>query len=148
MKELMLIFLCIILASCASFDIAEPITPESGWPYKAVEVDSLQPVLSWEPEFEGAADLIIFKGPYTENGYLCCGEQSELQGLLYIEKNIEATEHKLKVELEPNRTYFWAVRSSKESEESEWSNYEYFAFYGIAWSFSSDQFFKFKTPSN
>lgn len=149
MKHFVLILLCVFVVSCASFDVAKPLSPESGWPHKAAEVESLQPILKWEPEFAGPADIIIFEGPYTSSGYLCCGEQSKPLKLLYIEEKINTTEHKVKFPLEPNRSYFWAVRESGKAEaESEWSNYEYFAFYGIAYAFFWDQLFKFKTPAN
>jgi len=149
LKQFVLIISCLFIVSCASFDVATPISPESGWPHKVVEVESFQPVLSWNPDFEGPADLILFEGPYTDNGYLFGGEQSKPQKMLYIEENINSTEHKVKFPLEPNRSYFWAVRdSSIEEGESEWSNYEYFAFYGIAYAAFWDQLFKFKTPGN
>ena len=149
MKALLLISLCSIFAGCASYDVAKPISPESGWDFNVAEVDSLQPVLSWEPEFEGDADLVIFKGPYTKCGFLCYQLANNPEEVLYVETNIPKPEHKVKVELEPERVYSWAVRPSQNNDkEKEWSNYEYFAFYGIAFTFSSNLLFKFKTPDN
>ena len=148
MNKILVLVCFLAVSGCASFDLAEPISPESGWPHKVSEVESLQPILKWEPEFDGPADLILLNGAYTSNGYLLGGDQSRPESVLYLESKIIGNEHKVKVTLEPNRSYFWAVRPHSEKDDDEWSNYEYFAFYGIGYAFFVDQPFVFKTPSN
>ena len=139
-------FACLLATSCASFNLAKPISPSTGWPHKFVEVDSLQPVITWDQKFEGNADFILFEGPYTEDNHIFFGRQSEHGNVVYVEKNISGGRHHIIQLLKPNRAYFWAVRASTEAEiESEWSNYNYFSF--SASSNFRDELFRFKTPS-
>jgi hypothetical protein len=143
-----LVFSILIISGCATFDVAKPVYPESGWPHKFVVVDSLQPVISWDQKFDGAVDFILFEGPYTEDDHVCCGKQSTPGNVLYVEKDINDTKHKVKIELEPNRGYFWAIRKIGAAEkEEDWSSYNYFAFYGVAWTYYRGELFKFRTPS-
>ncbi|MDX1451865.1 MAG: hypothetical protein R3183_04860 [Oleiphilaceae bacterium] len=145
--KIVLLAIVLGISGCASYDIAKPLNPDSGWPHKLTEVESLTPTLEWAPDFDGPADLILFEGAYTSNGYLMGGEQSEPKSIVYVESKIEGNKHKVKQQLEPNRSYFWAVRPHSESAGNDWSNYEYFAFYGIAFAYFIDQLFIFKTPN-
>ena len=149
MKYGLILFISILVMGCTSFDVAKPIEPEfSSW--SSIKVDSLSPTLKWEQKFEGHADFILIEGDEVVDfitGAIPGSNMLHNAKVLYIEKNIVGATHKIKMELKSNRYYFWAVRKHQEEGKTEdWSNYDYFHFFGIGYSYASDQLFEFHTP--
>lgn len=149
MKYGLILFISILVTACTSFDVAKPLYPDySTW--TSVEVDSLRPTLRWEQKFEGQADLLLIEGDEVVEfitGPMSGGNMAHQAKVLYIEENIIEASHTVKMDLKPNRYYFWAVREHQgESDSGEWSNFDYFLFYGIGFSYASDRFFGFHTP--
>jgi hypothetical protein len=149
LKYALIFVMTILVIGCTSFDVAKPIEPEySAW--KSIEVDSLRPTLRWEQKFDGHADLILIVGDEVVDfitGAIPGGNMLHNAKVLYIEENIVDATHQVKMDLKSNNYYFWAVRKhQKEGETEDWSNYDYFLFFGIGYSYASDQLFGFHTP--
>jgi hypothetical protein len=146
-----LLFLFLFLGSCAFYHYAKPIYPDSGWPLRVKMVDSLEPTLSWEPEFEGPYDIVILEGydvmEFSKDYAVMLGMTLGKCTKYYTAQNLAGKSHKITKKLKPNKVYYWVVKQHSDNNSFEWSKYSYFAFYGIGWVYYPNLLFMFGTPN-
>ncbi len=139
-----------------------------------VEVDTLSPLLEWEPGSEGdarasetsvsaesAPETPIAQAPVGE-GPICYdvaiheamnqpatwteARRRWVGARVYYRQGIAATSHRVEASLEPGRDYYWFVRTRRGDRVGPWSRYGYFLFFGVAWISGSNLPFRFRTP--
>ena len=137
-KIIVLVISLVFLNGCAFYNLAKPIEPESRFPRRISTVDTFNPELKWQPEFEGPYDLVVYELTHSDFEFNRIGLP------FYMVENQVGTSYKIPKKLNSGKVYFWAV---KPHGSDEWSKYKYFAFYGIGYSYYWDQFFRFKTKS-
>lgn len=114
-----------------------PITPvlpvSTGYSPNPI-VESLHPVLRWEPFSADPVtyDVVIYK---QYNAHLP-GEQ------VYYREGISKTEHEVEDSLKPGSKYFWSVRARRQDQVTQWAKW-HGAVYGESW---SNRLFGFETP--
>jgi hypothetical protein len=134
------------LTACTTFHSVEPIYPKVEGPRNLPFVESLQPTLKWKPSPEAESyDLIVYKPEQTK----AFGENKERNRLMkiYYRERLTDTAHKLEEPLKPDAEYYWSVRIRSGEKVSDWSRYDHRLFLVLAWSFTTDALFGFKTPS-
>lgn len=148
MKCSMLITLVILLgsASCMTFHGIEPINPKAGNPSVPHQVDSLQPILRWKPSPNPGAtyDVVIYEELVVSVAPL--NRQSQAGRVIYLRQNLTTSEHKVEEVLDPNSRYYWSVRERNNGAVSNWSKYDYSAYYCLSADYYRNSLFTFKTP--
>lgn len=134
------------LTACTTFHSVEPIDPKVAGPRNLTLVDSLQPALKWKPSTQAESyDLIVYKPGKTQ----AFGETQERERLMkvYYRERLTDTAHRLEEPLQPDAEYYWSVRIRSGDKVSEWSRYDYRMFLVLAWHFTNNALFGFRTPS-
>jgi hypothetical protein len=139
-SSLTLLILVIMVCICActtNFSGVRIIQPKIG-----SSVEDLQPVLQWEQlsQSDSAYDLIIYEGLKVKSS-----PQRMVGKTVYYRENLQATQHKVEEPLKPSQDYYWSVRVRRGNIVSNWSLYNYFAFYGLGYSSGSNLPFLFRT---
>lgn len=155
-RSLILVIIVIFLASCTTYTIygLEPVYPSRCLSTKFTKVDTLQPEFRWTPASgqNFRYDLIIWETTWEGATSDKVGKPSYLKKgkVAYYKENIQGHSHKIEVALEPDRYYFWSVRTRTEDRLSSWSGYDYTL--TLFWLIGSDVVkcddspFRFKTP--
>lgn len=139
----------IITNNCTSFTLIKPVYPEVGNPKSNPDkVESLQPVLEWEPSkyTEASFDLIVLEVLKDESFWE--GTKRSIGDTVYYKEDLKGTSHKIEVELKPDTEYYWSVRIRRGDEVSDWSRYNYEVFLLLSYTKISNSLFRFKTPNN
>ena|SRR6476661_81827 len=111
-----------------------PLLPVSTYFSPNPVVDSLHPVLRWQPYWSESVtyDVVIYK---QYDAHLP-GEQ------VYYREGISKTEHEVEDSLKPATKYFWSVRARQQDRVTSWAKWHGVA-YGESW---SNRLFGFETP--
>jgi len=135
-----------VLAGCTSFHELKPLYPDVGNPNFPTRVDSLQPTFRWEAAKESGTsyDFIIYEGIRTES--FMAGVKRAVGKEIYYRENLPQPEHRVEEPLQPDREYYWTVRTRQGDRVSAWARYDYTLFLGTAYMRAGNQPFIFKTP--
>lgn len=118
--------------------------------YRPPVIDSLKPTFRWRPVNEPQGpddryDILIHEAYRNSAVEWAIGRE------VYYRLGLDALEHTLEIQLEPDRAYYWAVRIRRdEKPTSEWSRFVYLSgctFLGSACSTVGFPFFLFITPA-
>lgn len=136
------------------------------------QVDTLSPLLEWEPSSEAdapapakpvsaasatAAPASTEAAPARAGEEPVCydvavhevarnAQQSRPGARVYSREGIAGTSHRIEAPLDPGRDYYWFVRTRRGDRVGPWSRYGYFLFLGFAWMSASNQPYRFRTP--
>lgn len=133
------------LSGCSvSYNGLKPVYPSPPISFKR-GVDSLTPTLAWEayPGQNVEYELRIFEEEVSTESTL--GLHRRYPSLVYSRSEISGTQHKVEEPLKPNHYYMWAIKPT--GDEHEWSSYDYFYFFVIAWGYGENLPYSFRTPS-
>ena len=133
-------------ASCMTFHGIEPIDPKAGNPSVPHQVESLQPTLRWKPSPNRGAtyDVVIYEERVVSVAPL--NRQRQAGRVIYLRQNLTTSEHKVEEVLEPNSRYYWSVRERNNGAVSNWSKYDYSAYYCLGAADYRNSLFTFETP--
>ena len=107
-------------------------------------VDSLQPVLRWEPSTQPGVtyDVVIYRGEVVIR------ENLHARRKVYFRAGLTETNHVVQVPLKPKTLYCWSVRLRHGSDVSPWSQAIYEnTLFGLPGS-RHTKLFMFITPEN
>jgi hypothetical protein len=121
----------VVLISCTRSTGVKPIYPEVGYHnITLIKVDSLQPTFRWKPWLGAVTyDLIIYEAITKPWSFWTGVQQQQVGREIYYREGLKETEHKIEEPLRPRTAYFWSVRIRKGQEVSDWSLYDYPAFW-------------------
>jgi hypothetical protein len=142
-RAFLLALISLALSSCTTFHGVTPIYPKAAaFTNIFPEVDSLQPTLIWEPvsEIDVTYDVVIYKAIITSAGQRMVGE------LVDYRERLSQSEYTPTPPLKLDTEYYWSVRVRKGDKVSNWSRYDYEAFFGIGHAWGANLPFRFKTP--
>ncbi|MBN8499291.1 hypothetical protein [Accumulibacter sp.] len=135
-----------LLSGCATFRGSEPIHPPAGDPRHPALVAELRPEFRWRPPVgkEFTYDLIVLRatkwssGPRTD-----CESDDEsgaegtrgsrptrwpslpLEQAAYFRAGLREATHRIDVDLAPDTSYLWSVRTRQGDRVSGWACYDY-----------------------
>lgn len=137
----------LILSSCTSFNLLEPVDPPVGNPRTTPDlVTSLRPTLSWKAADvpDCRYDVVVFEGIVSESFWE--GTQRSIGDQVYLREGLKEPRHTIEIALKPGTEYYWSVRIRNDGDVSRWSTYDYTAFLVLSYVRVSEVFFRFKTP--
>ena len=150
MRSQLLVLVLILVGfttGCTKYHGLKVLEPKPGHPVNAYQVDSLEPVLAWEPSKRANAtyDLVIYQEqkiphPGWSRTKPVPGER------VYYRENLSEAQHKVEEPLKPNTNYFWTVRERYNGSVSAWSSYSYTGYYCLASESYTNWLFNFRTP--
>jgi uncharacterized caspase-like protein len=136
-----IIFVLLTVFACTSYKggIA-PLTPAHN-----TTAGSLQPEFKWEPSQETGVtyDFAIWESDKDPKAESSSGE--EKIETVYYREGVKGTSHRIKGELNPNRIYYWAVRTRKGGKIAAWSTVQTQVFTGVSYHRRTRNF-KFVSP--
>ena len=102
------------LVACSTNYGLIPISPVAVQPDYPNLVDSLQPILEWNP-YSGpdvTYDVIIYEGVRVKRPYALLGETQLVSGkVVYYRQGLKEAQHTIEEPLKPNAEYIWSVRA-------------------------------------
>lgn len=141
MKSTLVALLLLGLLGCRNgYGPITPVSPLGTYFSPSPTVDSLRPILRWQPvPLDGVTyDIVIYKQYDTT----LSGPQ------VYYREGISATEHQVEDHLKPGTKYLWSVRMRQQDQVSPWATWHGNAYLVLAAESWSNRFFGFETPSH
>ena len=113
-----------------------PVSPLSTYMSPNPTVDSLRPILRWQPFSSDSVtyDVVIYK-QYERT---LPGER------VYYREGISNTQHQVEDSLKPDTKYLWSVRARLQDRLTPWATW-HGVWYAESW---SNRLFGFETPSH
>lgn len=129
------------ILSCTSFQSGiAPLYPDHN-----STASSLQPEFKWSalPKKGITYDFVLYESDVDQKEHHLGEESIET---IYLRKDLKKTTHKIDGELDPNKTYYWAVRSREGSKTGNWSSVKTQVFTGVSYH-SRTRNFTFTSPN-
>jgi len=141
-NRLGLVVILFVVSACTTFNSISVVKPSVG--FAPTEVNSLQPILSWEKleGYEGNYDLILMEVGEREAWY----KKAPLN-IIYWKNSISSLNHKVEAPLKGGTQYYWSVRPSNKKSDDDWARYNFYFFSGFVNVWMTDSYFRFKTAT-